>query len=851
MLRLPYRIRSYPMHTRKLLGLAACASLSLFLAACGGGGGDASPPVAATQAGAAPSKVTGTVAYGHPVAAQSIQVLDSAGRVCAKATTAIDGSYSMDTSGCAPGAAAFFVAGYTTPSGAPLDAVAIPAQGTTIVDGVVNINPLTTLMAYAAAGFAANAATPVDNDQVLALLPRITAAQYQQARASVLIAPLLQVLQARYGVTTTGFDPTTAPFAANGQGVDGFFDDFPLTATATSVQIAAPSSVGAFVRVTLPAVAGGSSTITSTTAYSIGGKVSGLAGGSLTLLINGADPFTITADGAFTLPTAVSSSYSVTVGTQPTGKVCTVSNGAGSGVTANVSDLSVTCATKTFTVGGGVTGLGSGKHVTLNNGGADPTLVSANGTFTFAIPVAYNGGYAVTVATQPTGQTCTVSGASGTSVVANVASVSVNCSANTYTVGGTVSGLASGTQVTLNNNGADPTTVTANGSFVFATPVAYNGSYAVTVGTRPTGQNCVVSRGSGSGIVANVTLVSVVCSARPVYIYVPNYGGGNVLGYSVNPTTGAFASIPGSPFPAGAQDRWITTNPAGTFAYATNQNDNTVSAYSINPSTGALVPVAGGPFATGATPVSITIHPAGTFAYVANANGNTVSAYSIDATTGALTAVPGSPFPAGAGPSKVAINPAGTFAYVTNANDSTLSAYAIDATTGALTAVPGSPFANGTPPAAITVNPAGTFAYVTNGQASVSAYAIDPVTGALSPVAGSPFTASYTGWIWQSIAVNPAGTFAYVGSGNGGQLLTFSIDPVTGALTSVPANSYGTVGSNYATFNSAGTLAYVANAWVLSVSVVRVDPVTGALTDIPGSPFSVGARPFDIAVVQP
>lgn len=52
-------------------------------------------------------------------------------------------------------------------------------------------------------------------------------------------------------------------------------------------------------------------------------------------------------------------------------------------------------------------------------------------------------------------------------------------------------------------------------------------------------------------------------------------------------------------------------------------------------------------------------------------------------------------------------------------------------------------------------------------------------------------------------------------------------------------------------FNPAGTFAYVSNAWVLTVSIVNVDPVTGALTNIPGSPFGVGARPFDIAVVQP
>jgi len=77
---------------------------------------------------------------------------------------------------------------------------------------------------------------------------------------------------------------------------------------------------------------------------------------------------------------------------------------------------------------------------------------------------------------------------------------------------GTVSGLGSGKQVILLNNAANSTTVSANGSISFSTPVAYNGSYAVTVLTQPTGQTCAVSNGSGAGVVANITNVTVTCS---------------------------------------------------------------------------------------------------------------------------------------------------------------------------------------------------------------------------------------------------------------------------------------------------------------------------------------------------
>ena len=81
----------------------------------------------------------------------------------------------------------------------------------------------------------------------------------------------------------------------------------------------------------------------------------------------------------------------------------------------------------------------------------------------------------------------------------------------TYTIGGNVTGLANGAQVTLDNNGANPLTVTADGTFTFTTPVAYDGSYAVTVGTQPAGQTCTVSGSSGDGVTENVSNVNVVC----------------------------------------------------------------------------------------------------------------------------------------------------------------------------------------------------------------------------------------------------------------------------------------------------------------------------------------------------
>ena len=257
-----------------------------------------------------------------------------------------------------------------------------------------------------------------------------------------------------------------------------------------------------------------------TTSYTVGGTISGLGSGlSVTLLNNGANALARTTDGSFTFGTAVKegAAYAVTVGTQPVGQNCTVGNGTGTVGSANVTNVTVSCVDlPRYSIGGTISGLGSGLSVTLLNNATDALSLNANGAFTFTTPLASGAAYAVTVGTQPTGQSCVVSSGSGTIGSANVTNVGVTCTTNptnTYTVGGAISGLGSGLSVTLRNNGGDALTRNANGAFTFATPLASGAAYAVTVGTQPTGQTCVVGNGSGTIGSANATNVDVVCAS--------------------------------------------------------------------------------------------------------------------------------------------------------------------------------------------------------------------------------------------------------------------------------------------------------------------------------------------------
>ncbi len=165
--------------------------------------------------------------------------------------------------------------------------------------------------------------------------------------------------------------------------------------------------------------------------------------------------------------------------------------------------------TPTYSIGGSVTGL-SGSLVLQNNAGNDLNL-STDGSFEFSEELDAGSSYAVTIVSSPSGQTCTLSGASGTSLAADVANVSVSCVNKTYSISGSLSGL-SGT-VVLQNNAGDDLNLNSNGAFSFPVEVLHDAPYAVTVLTQPSGMNCVVSSGSGAATTADVTDVSVSCSA--------------------------------------------------------------------------------------------------------------------------------------------------------------------------------------------------------------------------------------------------------------------------------------------------------------------------------------------------
>jgi YVTN family beta-propeller protein len=315
--------------------------------------------------------------------------------------------------------------------------------------------------------------------------------------------------------------------------------------------------------------------------------------------------------------------------------------------------------------------------------------------------------------------------------------------------------------------------------------------------------------------------------------------GGYVSMYTINPTTGALASI-GPPVPSNDDfTDSVTVDPFGKFAYVTNSGDvydygddadGSVAMYTINPTTGALT-------STGAIngncpglclPSSVVVDPSGKFAYVANGGGGStgVSMYTINGTTGALTSI--GTIAAGGIPNSVAVDPSGKFVYMANANATpgsagNVSMYTINARTGALASI--GTIAAGTYPVSVVVDPAGKFAYVTNsGSNDVSMYTIGPTTGALTSIGTIA-----AGTQPVSVAVDSAGKFAYVTNFESNDVSMYTINATTGALTSIGMIAAGSYPTSIA-IHPSGKFAYVTNSGSNSVSMYSIDGSTGTLS---------------------
>jgi 6-phosphogluconolactonase (cycloisomerase 2 family) len=645
-----------------------------------------------------------------------------------------------------------------------------------------------------------------------------------------------------------------------------------------------------------------------TKTFTVSGTVNGLTGTGLVLANNGADNLTVTGN-AFTFATAIASGtrYAITVATQPTNpsQNCTVSSGTGTVTAANITNVVVSCAVNKFTIGGSVSGL-SGTGLQIQNNAGDALSVTQNGSFTFATSISSGANYAISVSASPVNpiQLCTLTNGTGTVGNANVTNATLDCKTQNPRVALSLNYYGGSSNVYLTDAasgqlrlrsvikaGDTPITFYGDkaGKFLFflnqgtaQSPLALppipqtSSSLSAFIFDPPTGD---AHEAAGSPYPTSSSLPAATgLTALPGdgFLYVTNSSLNNIEGFAVS-ATGTLTSI-GSPFPTGAGPNPVTFDSAGHFAYVSNQTSSSIFVYSVNSTTGALTEIPADRVATGLSPTTVSLTADGKFAYVLNLSS--ISAFSVNSSSGALTAIAGSPFAvpvvAGGGnnPLQTLIfNPNGKSLYIKNdggTGTGSLAAFSIDSATGALSPLSGSPFPLGASATGIAgLDPAGRFLYVANqgtctvangcnpstvSTGSISAFSLD-ASGVPTALAGLP---AVTPPPYQ-LSVDPSGRFLYQSSIDADEIISYSIDQTTAALTKLQAGGTSRTGGepvfigafvapgNSTPYTFSPKFAYVPNVADNTISSYSSDPATGKLSAV-GTPIPSGVAPQAVAV---
>ncbi len=254
--------------------------------------------------------------------------------------------------------------------------------------------------------------------------------------------------------------------------------------------------------------------VTAVTTDTLSASVSGLSTGTLIVSDNQGDQLLFNSDGTqnFGHSYTSGSSYTVTIASQPIGESCTPTSTTGT-ITANTT-VAFTCTLGTYTISATAVGLTSGQTLVLQDNQSDALTFATNSTQTFTKSYSSGASYTVSVMTQPSGETCTLSGNSTGTITSDV-TVTATCSPVTYSISAQVTGLTSGTLIVQDDKN-DQLSFTSNTTQKFASAYASGSSYTVSVATQPVNQTCTLS-GNSTGTITSNTTVTATCTASTTH----------------------------------------------------------------------------------------------------------------------------------------------------------------------------------------------------------------------------------------------------------------------------------------------------------------------------------------------
>jgi len=429
----------------------------------------------------------------------------------------------------------------------------------------------------------------------------------------------------------------------------------------------------------------------------------------------------------------------------------------------------------------------------------------------------------------------------GTRLCANAALARPTAPPPTYSVGGTVTGLAAGKSLTLSGVNGDTAVVSANGAFTVSSGLADATPYNVTVFAQPAGQTCTVQNGSGTIAAANVTNVAITC-VQAQFVVVPNNIDLTISVYRIDPNTGVLAAVPNSPFPSVNQINDIAFLPSGLVGYAIAGDNSTVVGFRLDPVTGALAAIPGATALTLPGPEVIAMHPSGKGLFVGVLVS--VATYGIDAATYALTPSTTQPSGMSSATTGLTVSPDGQYVYAMNAMPDLLWSMPFDAMTGVLS-TPNTAPSLGARPGGGAVSADGRSLFFANlFSNSLGIGLIDTSTGMVAAVADFPTAAAGP----TDVALAPS--FAYVLGSMSNSIEVFRRNLATGLVDFSVGSTPASVTGQRLRIEPNGRYLYTPS-YTGPVYGFEINATTGLLTPLPGSPFASGRGNVGMAIVQP
>jgi 6-phosphogluconolactonase (cycloisomerase 2 family) len=415
--------------------------------------------------------------------------------------------------------------------------------------------------------------------------------------------------------------------------------------------------------------------------------------------------------------------------------------------------------TSSYTIGGTLSGLGTGKSVLLQNNGSNGLTLISNGVFTFATSLSDGAAYNVTVATQPGGWNCTVNNGTGTVRGANITNITVSCI-----------GLPADRFVVSGNNDGTLSIFRANSVAGYATAMSYFDA--------------------GFGFAVQDMIYDAI-HQRLVVITTDNI---HVLGFE--PDTGEVTAI--DSHPTSGSSSHLALNAAGTEAYVASGNSTgKVDAYAID-ATGVMSPVV-----TTALAVDldyIKLNPPGDHLYVVSRTNRQIVIFGVNSDN-SLAASPAT-VNTGNNPTSLGFNLGGTKAYLTLATspDNFIS-YDVAADGRLTQASTYTSSNNNVIDQVLSADGAHLYVLDSSSNRSIDHYTIDATTGAPTYVASTNI--SFNG---NDLALSYIGDQLYVGHGSDALVSTYDVNSADGSLTPVEWVRAFNNANTVATIGGAGTL---------------------------------------------